>query len=68
MIRSIIGFDGLIITDDINMKALEGNHESRVLDAYNAGCNLVLDCSGNNENFIKFDPVSNGFKRDEFDG
>ena len=36
------------------MKALEGNHESRVLDAYNAGCNLVLDCSGNNENFIKF--------------
>ena len=54
MIRSIIGFDGLIITDDINMKALEGNHRSRVLDAYNAGCNLVLDCSGNNENFIKF--------------
>ena len=36
------------------MQALEGNHESRVLDAFNAGCNLVLDCSGNNENFIKF--------------
>ena len=54
MIRSIIGFGGLIITDDINMQALVGNHESRVLDAFNAGCNLVLDCSGNNENFIKF--------------
>ena len=54
MIRSIIGFGGLIITDDINMQALAGTHESRVLDAYNAGCNLVLDCSGNNENFIKF--------------
>ena len=54
MIRSNIGFDGLIITDDINMQALEGNHESRVLEAYNAGCDLVLDCSGNNENFIKF--------------
>ena len=54
MIRSIIGFSGLIITDDINMQALEGAHESRVLDAYNAGCNLVLDCSGNNVNFIKF--------------
>ena len=61
MIRSIIGFGGLIITDDINMQALAGTHESRVLDAYNAGCNLVLDCSGNNENFIKFlhkiDPI-----------
>ena len=54
MIRSIIGFGGLIITDDINMQALAGTLESRVLDAYNAGCNLVLDCSGNNENFIKF--------------
>ena len=54
MIRSITGFGGLIITDDINMQALEGSHESRVLNAYNAGCNLVLDCSGDNENFIKF--------------
>jgi beta-N-acetylhexosaminidase len=54
MIRSIVGFGGLIITDDINMQALAGTLESRVLDAYNAGCNLVLDCSGNNENFIKF--------------
>ena len=61
MIRSIVGFGGLIITDDINMQALAGTLESRVLDAYNAGCNLVLDCSGNNENFIKFlhkiDPI-----------
>ena len=54
MIRSIIGFSGLIITDDINMKALEGTRESIVLESYNAGCNLVLDCSANNENFIKF--------------
>ena len=54
MIRSIIGFGGLIITDDINMQALKGNHESRVIDAFAAGCNLVLDCSGANKNFIKF--------------
>lgn len=54
MIRSIIGFGGIIITDDINMQALDGNHESRVISAFNAGCNLVLDCSGANENFIKF--------------
>jgi len=54
MIRSVIGFSGLIITDDINMKALEGTRESIVLESYNAGCNLVLDCSANNENFIKF--------------
>tara|TARA_Y100000591_G_C21831143_1_gene699693 strand:- start:838 stop:1872 length:1035 start_codon:yes stop_codon:yes gene_type:complete len=53
-IRDKIGFGGLIITDDINMKALEGKHESRVIGALNAGCDIVLDCSGNNTNFINF--------------
>ena len=36
------------------MKALEGNHESRVLKHIMLAIHLVLDCSGNNENFIKF--------------
>tara|TARA_B100001057_G_scaffold94427_1_gene90893 strand:- start:1448 stop:2473 length:1026 start_codon:yes stop_codon:yes gene_type:complete len=54
IIRTKIGFSGLIITDDIHMQALNGKLESRVFDALNAGCDVVLDCSGNNIDYIKF--------------
>ena len=54
IIRTKIGFSGLIITDDIHMQALSGQLESRVFDALNAGCDVVLDCSGNNVDYIKF--------------
>ena len=50
MIRSIrgeSGFDGLLMTDDIGMNALEGAVEDRALRALAAGCDLVLHCNGN---------------------
>ena len=45
-IRDIIGFRGLIITDDIDMKALSGGYEHIVPSVFKAGCDILLQCDG----------------------
>lgn len=45
-IRDVIGFTGLLMTDDIGMSALGGSMYDRAFDALQAGCDLVLHCSG----------------------
>ncbi len=45
-IRSSIGFDGLLLSDDICMDALRGAPSERAADSLAAGCDLVLHCSG----------------------
>ena len=45
MIRTEIGFDGLIMTDDISMKALTGSPAQNAAAARQAGCDLVLYCN-----------------------
>ncbi len=47
LIRQDIGFDGLIMTDDISMKALSGSLQQISLDALQAGCDVILHCNGN---------------------
>ncbi len=44
VIRERIGFDGLLMTDDIDMKALSGTAGEKAAGAIAAGCDLVLDC------------------------
>ena len=44
IIRQRIGFDGLLMTDDIDMKALSGTPAEKALGAVEAGVDLVLDC------------------------
>ncbi|WP_230632695.1 glycoside hydrolase family 3 N-terminal domain-containing protein [Sphingomonas sp. Leaf37] len=44
IIRGAIGFDGLLMTDDIDMKALSGTAGEKAAGAIAAGCDLVLDC------------------------
>ena len=44
IIRQRIGFDGLLMTDDIDMKALTGSAGDKAAGAIAAGCDLVLDC------------------------
>ena len=44
VIRRRIGFDGLLMTDDIDMKALSGSAGDKAAGAIAAGCDLVLDC------------------------
>ncbi len=44
-IRSEIGFDGLLMTDDLSMKALSGDFGDRASAALDAGCDMVLHCN-----------------------
>jgi beta-N-acetylhexosaminidase len=46
VIRGEIGFDGLLLTDDIEMEALSGPVAERALLSLEAGCDLALHCSG----------------------
>jgi beta-N-acetylhexosaminidase len=47
VIREEIGFDGLLMTDDLSMGALSGPLTARARGALAAGCDIVLHCSGN---------------------
>ncbi len=44
VIRGDIGFDGLLLTDDIDMEALDGTIPERSARAHAAGCDIVLNC------------------------
>ncbi|PWE17143.1 beta-N-acetylhexosaminidase [Marinicauda salina] len=46
IIRGHMGFDGLLMSDDLSMKALEGGMRRRTEDALSAGCDVVLHCNG----------------------
>jgi beta-N-acetylhexosaminidase len=46
VIRGAIGFDGVLISDDLVMGALAGSPAARAAAALAAGCDLVLHCSG----------------------
>jgi len=47
VIRGEMGFDGLLISDDLSMKALDGPLSVRTKAALFAGCDIVLHCNGN---------------------
>jgi beta-N-acetylhexosaminidase len=46
VIRGAIGFDGLVMTDDLSMQALSGGFDARAAAALDAGCDVVLHCNG----------------------
>ena len=46
VIRGHIGFDGLLMTDDVSMKALSGGIGENTRAAFLAGCDLALHCNG----------------------
>ena len=46
VIRGEIGFEGLLMSDDLSMQALEGPLSLRAKAALFAGCDLVLHCNG----------------------
>jgi beta-N-acetylhexosaminidase len=47
VIRGEIGFDGVLISDDLSMRALGENLGERTRQALAAGCDLALHCNGN---------------------
>ncbi len=46
VIRGFIGFRGLLMSDDVSMKALSGTIAERSRAAFAAGCDVVLHCNG----------------------
>ncbi len=46
VIRQRIGFNGLLMTDDLGMHALSGDFGARAAGAIAAGCDIALHCSG----------------------
>lgn len=46
VIREDIGFDGLLMTDDLSMEALSGTVAARSKAAIAAGCDIILHCNG----------------------
>ena len=46
IIRGEIGFDGLLMSDDLSMNALSGGLSARAKAALFAGCDVVLHCNG----------------------
>ena len=51
-IRQHIGFDGLLISDDLDMKALSGDIPTRATAVLAAGCDIALNCWGRLEDMI----------------
>jgi beta-N-acetylhexosaminidase len=46
VIRGVIGFHGLLMSDDVSMNALAGSIAERTRAIVNAGCDMVLHCNG----------------------
>ena len=46
VIRGVIGFQGLLMSDDVSMNALSGSIAERTRAILTAGCDMVLHCNG----------------------
>ena len=53
VIRGEIGFEGLLLSDDLSMKALDGPLAARAKAALFAGCDIVLHCNGDRDEMIE---------------
>src|SRR5579859_670801 len=47
VIRGVIGFQGLLMSDDVSMNALSGSIAERTRAIFSAGCDMALHCNGN---------------------
>ena len=64
IIRKKINFKGILISDDISMKALKFDLLTNALKSLEAGCNLALYCGGNfkeSKNLVKRMPYIDNF-------
>lgn len=59
-VRGHIGFGGLLMSDDLGMKALSGGMDRRARDAQRAGCDLIVHCSGD---MAEMERVADGVRR-----
>lgn len=59
VIRKSIGFQGLLLSDDLCMKALDGDPGERARRALGAGCDVLLHCNGNLDEMQKVAEAAN---------
>lgn len=60
IVRDHIGYDGLLMSDDLDMKALTGSLKDKTAGALAAGCDIALHCSGDMKAMVQ---VAKGAKR-----
>ena len=53
VIRKQIGFQGVLVSDDLSMKALSGDFSDRTRAALQAGCDVALHCNGEMDEMIQ---------------
>lgn len=53
LVRGKLGYQGLVMTDDLDMKALSGDLEDLTRTALAAGCDVGLHCNGNMRSMVK---------------
>ncbi len=53
VIRTQIGFQGLLMTDDLNMQALSGTLAERTARSIAAGCDIALHCKGDMDQMVE---------------
>ena len=52
IIRQRIGFDGFLMSDDVGMEALAGDHGTRAAACVAAGCDVALHCDGKMDHMV----------------
>lgn len=53
VVRGALGYDGLVMTDDLDMKALSGDLKSLTSRALAAGCDIGLHCNGKMRSMVQ---------------
>jgi beta-N-acetylhexosaminidase len=53
VVRDDIGFDGLLMTDDLSMRALTGSLDRRARRSLDAGCDMLLHCNGKFDEMVE---------------
>jgi beta-N-acetylhexosaminidase len=57
IVRDYIGFEGVLIGDDLSMAALQGSISERARATLDAGCDLALHCNGKMEEMVTLPPA-----------
>ena len=58
IIRGKLGFEGLLISDDVSMNALSGDYRTRAQSIFGAGVDIVLHCNGEMEQMSEIAAVT----------
>lgn len=66
IIRSYCHFYGFIMSDDLSMKALSGTFAERTKKAYQAGCDIILHCNGDEDEMRDIATQSKSFIKNFF--